>query len=118
MMHLVARTVEIQQSWLKAPQTLLVRYEDLIADPHSVFDGIMDYCRLKVSPQTLRKIVERNDFEKITGRKPGQEDLRAQLRKGVAGDWRNHFSVTVKDVFKQQFGNALVNAGYEDDFEW
>jgi len=54
----------------------------------------------------------------LTGRRPGQEDIHAHQRKGIAGDWRNHFTTRVKEVFKQRYGHVLIATGYEPDLNW
>jgi len=40
------------------------------------------------------------------------------LRKGVAGDWRNHFSKDAKQVFNKLAGKELIKLGYEIDESW
>jgi lipopolysaccharide transport system ATP-binding protein len=60
-----------------------------------------------------------NRFERrAAGRERGSEDARAHLRKGVAGDWREHFTDRVKDAFKARYGGLLVATGYEQDLDW
>ena len=118
MMHLLNYTRDIQQTWLMDPQAILIHFEALLADPHTVFRNIMNHSGISVERHHLKQIIKRHDFETVTGRKPGQEDLTAQLRKGIAGDWRNHFTTPIKDAFKQQFGNILIETGYENDLDW
>ena len=67
----------------------------------------------------LRDIVEANQFTKLAeGRQPGQEDVKSHYRKGVPGDWRNHFNEEHIALFKQQFNDLLVKLGYETDDAW
>ncbi|MBI4530371.1 MAG: hypothetical protein HY709_02515 [Candidatus Latescibacteria bacterium] len=40
------------------------------------------------------------------------------FRKGVIGDWRNHFSEEHKRVFKELAGQLLIDLGYERDDDW
>jgi hypothetical protein len=40
------------------------------------------------------------------------------FRRGVIGDWRNHFKEEHKAAFKQQAGQALIDLGYETDLNW
>lgn len=40
------------------------------------------------------------------------------LRRGISGDWKNHFSPAVKQKFKEIAGEALVELGYEKDLDW
>ena len=39
-------------------------------------------------------------------------------RKGVAGDWRNHFTPEAAHVFDSIAGELLVESGYEPDRSW
>jgi len=67
----------------------------------------------------LQRMVARNDFERQAGgRQPGQEDARHHYRKGVAGDWRNHFTPRVADAFKARYGQVLIHLGYERSLDW
>jgi Sulfotransferase domain len=40
------------------------------------------------------------------------------FRKGVIGDWRNQFTATHKQAFKEVAGQLLIDLGYESDFDW
>jgi len=94
-------SARIQLSWLEAGEPL-IRYEDL-----------------PVSRERLREAVERNRFERLTqGRSRGQEEVAAHERKGIAGDWRSHFSSALKRAFKARYGGHLVATGYEKDLTW
>ena len=107
----------IQTSWLNT-EALVVKYEDLVADEYGVFEQIIDYCQINVKRQLLHEIIKSNSFEVMTGRQRGQENINAHQRKGVVGDWRNHFSEQVKGEFKQRFGEVLIKAGYEKNTNW
>jgi len=79
----------IQRSWMNSPY-LFIRYEELLANEHKVFQSIIDYCEINVDPQVLYYIIENNRFINVTGRAPGMEDVSAHQRKGIAGDWKNY----------------------------
>jgi Sulfotransferase domain len=76
-------------------------------------------CPLGVPAERVREAVLACRFEALTGGRPrGQEDVGAHERKGVAGDWRNHFTRRVTRAFKDRFGELLVATGYERDLHW
>lgn len=108
----------MQRSWISAPDRLLVRYEDLVADEHHTFQRIMDYCQIRIAPERLHYLVADNTFTAMTGRQPGQEDIMAHARKGIVGDWRNYFTETMKAEFKSRYGKDLIATGYEKDLNW
>jgi hypothetical protein len=63
--------------------------------------------------------VRRHAFEKKAGgRRPGSEDVRSHYRKGVLGDWVNHFTPKHRRVFKERYGELLVRLGYEMGPDW
>lgn len=110
----------IQETWLRVPEhaRLIVKYRDLIADEHGQFNRIFDYAGLEPDPEKRRAAIDAESFHKRTGRKPGEEKVDAHHRKGVAGDWQNHFTDRVKDAFKEKFGQVLIDTGYETDLNW
>jgi len=111
----------IQHSWLPACEkgdALLVRYEDLLMDEQRMFAKIIEHCQIDVKPSELKKIVQENSFENKTGRSKGIEDIQSHYRKGITGDWRNHFTERIKDEFKQKFGELLIKTGYEKNLNW
>lgn len=107
----------VQSSWL-GDSGLLVRYEDLIADEFAAYARISQFCGFDVSEEALKRIIVFNSFEDRTGRKKGDEDLGSHRRKGIAGDWRNHFTERVTDAFKTRYGEHLVDTGYETSLDW
>lgn len=107
----------IQRSWMNSPY-LFIRYEELPANEHKVFQSIIDYCEINVDPQVLYYIIENNRFINVTGCAPGMEDVSAHQRKGIAGDWKNYFSSRIKDEFKNRFGSHLIQTEYENDTGW
>jgi hypothetical protein len=109
--------VDIQTSWLRGPD-LVVRYEDMIADEQGQFQRIFEHCRIPVPPRRRREIVREHSFESKAGRRPGVEDPANHRRKGIAGDWQNHFTPGVKGAFKERFGRVLVETGYETGTDW
>jgi hypothetical protein len=68
--------------------------------------------------ERLSAIIDANDFEKTSGRKPGQEDVHAYLRKGTPGDWCNHSCRRLKTLFKANYGESLIRLGYEFNGDW
>ena len=70
------------------------------------------------SIERAKFIVEDYSFAKTSGRKPNTEDKSSFLRKGIAGDWKNHFTREAAEVFDRYCGDALIAAGYEPDRTW
>ena len=59
------------------------------------------------------------DFRQRTkGRKPGEEDRGSHFRKGVSGDWLNHFNLEHLQAFKKRYEDLLFQFGYETEPDW
>jgi hypothetical protein len=111
-------SVDIQASWVGAKDVSLLRYEDILGNEYAFFENLIRYCEIDIDRNRLHDIVRYNIFEAATGRKPGQEDVNAHLRKGIAGDWQNHFTDRIKAEFKKRYGELMIKTGYEKDLNW
>jgi hypothetical protein len=98
---------------------LETRYERLIETPEEEARRIFGFLGADVREDTVRRCVEAASFEKrAKGRARGQEDSKAFLRKGVAGDWKNVFNGEDRRIFKEAAGETLVRLGYEHGLNW
>jgi len=60
-----------------------------------------------------------NDFKNFTkGRNPGAEDVRHHFRKGLPGDWINHFNNEHKKCFKEKYNDLLIKLQYVENEDW
>src|SRR3546814_13139424 len=67
------------------------------------------------SEATVAAVVSRNAFAVASGgRQPGEADPQSFLRKGIAGDWKNHFDAECNRLYCDVAGESLSAAGYED----
>lgn len=112
-------SARIQQSWIESGEEI-IRYEDLLQDDLEILERVLiDECRLPVTRERLREVVPANRFEALTkGRQRGREDACAHERKGVVGDWRNHFTPRIAEAFKDKYADLLIATGYERDSHW
>lgn len=97
-----------------------VRYEDMLATPETAIAGAVRFLSGKpADPERVAAVVRATSFEARTGRRRGEEDLSApSVRKGVAGDWRNHFTRRAGEILDRYTGDALVEAGYAESRDW
>lgn len=101
------------------PNVAYLSYEGLLADPaRAVRGGLEPFLGEPVDEARLRATIDRYDFALMSGRRRGDEDKGAFLRKGVAGDWRRCFSREAAEVFDHYAGATLVTLGYEPDHAW
>lgn len=115
---------EFVQSWLYRPGVCVVRYEDLLEDCEAELLRIIRFLRLPVDLQRLERVVKENSFQAETqrrygsSRKPGESDPTKFQRKGIAGDWRNHFNAESCELIQKFEGWTLRVLGYEPDRSW
>lgn len=120
--RLLPEYVEWIRSWHEnrdPEMSLEIKYEELLSNPFSEFSKITEFWNLDSNPQTIERTVAENSFNKLSGgRKSGQDDASSFFRKGIAGDWKNHFTSEISDHYKQMIGDFLIEFGYESDLSW
>ena len=91
-----------------------LRYEDLHGSPEAVIEGMLRFLKVDSSPSAVERCREAGSFERLSqGRIRGQEDQSAFYRKGIIGDWQNHFDQDCLNAFTRQAGHLLHELGYE-----
>ncbi len=96
-----------------------VRYEDLLARPTvTLREAAERLMNVPLSDEAIQSVVDKYAFKKVAGREAGQENKQSFVRKGIAGDWRNHFSQEACQVFAHHAGEHLIRTGYEMNLDW
>jgi hypothetical protein len=99
--------------WLDTPNTLCLRFEDLINDQENSLNAILDHLERRhfkiptPRPEALRVV-----------REAIQPTKSPTFRKGKSGGWREHFTQEHIDLFKEVNGDLLIRLGYETDNDW
>ena len=97
------------------PRVMLVRYEDLAGeDSFAVFRRLFDHLDIRVPDEKLAALLDAYSFKRLSGRKRGQEDKRSHIRKGAAGDWRNHLDTDLMARFESIAGDLVGCLGYSE----
>ncbi|HVR79566.1 MAG TPA: sulfotransferase domain-containing protein [Acidimicrobiia bacterium] len=108
---------DAQRSWTESgsdPTVVVVRFEDLIGERSlEVFADLFNHCRIAIPSTELPALLETHSFERLSGRNQGEADPQAHFRKGVAGDWKNHFDESVREEFHRVTGDLVEALGYE-----
>lgn len=100
-------------------RSVILRYEQMLEGVEACLRQIADLFDLDASPETIREIADKNSFSRMSGgRNRGEASESNFVRKGVAGDWRNHFTPALCDLYKAKIGPFLVDFGYEPDESW
>lgn len=132
------RILELKmEELLKAPEEELVRAMAFVGAVREEWGGVASGLshalanarrqhrrlvpfRISTLPASVtRDAVRRHSFAaKTNGRPVGTEDVASHYRKGVAGDWINHFDAGHKAYFNERYGELLVRLGYESSLDW
>jgi len=92
------------------------RYEDLIADEECLlFNAAVD--RLDISDKQKRraaKIFWRNSL--FGG--GAARSVKTHVKSGAARQWQKLLPPSVAEVYRDKYGNALIELGYETDKNW
>lgn len=109
---------EFVNSWFDK-NVAIIRYEKMLSAPiEELSNAIQQVCRVVPDKDRIGKIVKKYDFKKLSKRNPGEENKYSFLRKGVSGDWKNHFTKETASVFHNYAGEELIKLGYEADDSW
>ncbi len=119
-MHLISHWSEYIKSWFfdKAEGAYITKYETLLADEAAEFGRIISYLGWPVPSQVVAEVAAMHSFQARTGRKRGEENEFSHRRKGIAGDWRNHFDRELGRLFEESFPDLLRITGYEPNSDW
>ena len=106
------------RSWIDK-EAIFTSYEAFKADAVDELIRLVKLLDDRVLPiQRAASIVEKYSFEKVSGRKAGEEDRSSFYRKGIVGDWKNYFDERSKELIKKYAGEELIMLGYERDLQW
>lgn len=112
-----SKVFDALSSWGKVKDTeyniKIFRFEDLISDNQfKHFQELMKHCQIDIPDATLKVVLSDLSFQSLSGRSKGSEDISSHYRKGVSGDWKNHFNSDVESHFFESTGNLLQDTGY------
>jgi hypothetical protein len=110
---------DVADEWLHSdPKNVLaLSFEELKKSVPLASRKILSFLGLSLSKSVIADVCQRHSFESTTKRKRGQHGpiLRNSYmyRKGIVGDWINHYDPEVKAEFNIQFGRILKRWGYK-----
>lgn len=105
-------------AWINRTGVSYVKYEDLRQNCVSAMRQLVSSLGQEPDEETIQQAVQRFSMKQMTGRKPGEEDKVSFIRKGIVGDWKNHFTTESAQVFNDLAGDMLIELAYEPDNSW
>ena len=69
---------------------------------------------MDVTDSFLDEVIRFFPFENLSGgRKVGDESATHHHRKGIPGDWKNHYTPELSDTVRRCYREALKSIGYD-----
>lgn len=114
-------------SWVRMHDTLekfmLLRYEDMIANPHAELARVAGFLGLKYDSAGLTRAVELSSAKNMRGMEEKQSDrwvftkgMRKDIpfiRSATSGGWRSNLSSAAIAQIENAWGNAMRELGYQ-----
>jgi len=88
---------------------VLVRYEDLLANPAGELERIDAGLGLGVQPARLREIADAHDFDSVPSAEKGATK---EIRSADPGGWQRHMSAVERQAMYEVMGQRLAEVGY------
>ena len=108
-----------QRSWLigsrEDDDVIMVKYEDLVADPVGVWAKIFHHCQIELDESELRALIERYSFGRMKSRdvEHRADASASHYRSGTANQWKDAFTEGNVRHFREVSGNLIEELGYE-----
>jgi len=101
---------------LKVAQCVFTRYEWLHSHPIQALRWIIKELTGEwPSYARIEEALERQSFENMSRQ---YRDGGHFMRKGIVGDWRNHFTRDLARKFNEHLGEFMLEQGYIDGLDW
>ncbi|MHC4414611.1 MAG: sulfotransferase family protein [Planctomycetota bacterium] len=115
--HWVPYVTRARQAGSQIPGRYLeLRYEDLHTEPEVHTRRLLEFVGVDAGRDLVAACVESASFHRLSGgREQGREDAASHFRKGIVGDFRNHFDEAAGRRFEAEAGDLLRGLGYADD---
>jgi hypothetical protein len=113
------------ESWTKPHKGVtIVRYEDLVEHPKREFTRIVDFLKMRTSPERIDRAIEDASFDKLKAREDekGFAEYRIEgksfFRSGRTGEWRERLTEEQVARIVRVNGSLMKRFGYwEDQFD-
>lgn len=103
-----------QMKRVQRKNVLMVKFEDIVGSRGGGCDEKQLTTILKLA-KFLGVPLPRAKVSEIIENTWGN---RGTFRKGQIGDWKNYFTDEHIDLYKEKYGDKLIEMGYELDFNW
>lgn len=105
------------------PRFLLLRYEDMVADPARELAKVVAFLNMSVSPEQIAQAVERSSADRMRKLERAQTDLQGLtrgsrkdlsfVRAAGSGGWRSDLPAPMVAKIEAAWGPLMQHLGYE-----
>ena len=106
------------QLWdYRDPRVLEIKYEDVFDNERDAFQKLFSHYGIPDREiRKLLKMVERYSFRSLAEKNRTGMEKHATV--GHARQWTSLLPDEIMSVFKQEYGQLLIELGYESNSEW
>lgn len=102
--------------WLDADSVLVVRYEDLHADPAGYLGRVAEFAGLPTDEALIARAVDRSTFTSMRGsdvqRRPGTPSPHRHVRVGEAQNWEGELAAETVALIHGRWGSSMERLAY------
>ena len=98
------------------PNVLFLKYEDLKKDLRANVKTIADFLGCSVDEATIQKIAQATTIDSMKANSTLWTEQHF-LRKGVVGDWKNHFTPAQSEALDAVYFKMVERTGLEMEFD-
>lgn len=103
-----------------------VRYEKMLDDPKGCMTELLQELGFEIDEERIAQAIVRQAFDvkrkqienTLHLRLLGEDLNLRNLRKGVSGDWKNHYHRQHAELAQEIFGDMMLKLGYIEDEQW
>ena len=99
------------------PNVLFLKFEDMKKDLQAAVTQIAKFMGKDLTEDELSTIVSKTTFENMQASTEKNYSFASQMRKGIVGDWVNHFSEEQSAELDAKYAQHLNGSGLEFDFQ-